>query len=113
MRSNRRTIFLKIIVFVAAALLIVQIPFAYRAWLVGTVAEKISSSNPQPPIITRSDGLKEYVGVMHVHSVHRGELSDAYDEMLGAACDNQLDFVVLTEHYSTEFDTSAATLNGN
>lgn len=111
MRSNRRTIFLKIFIFVAAALLIVQIPFAYRAWKVGSVEEKIGSSHPQPPITARADGLKEYVGVMHVHSVHSGELSDAYDEMLNAACDNQLDFVLLTEHYSTAFDTSAATLN--
>jgi len=45
--------------------------------------------------------------------VHNGELSDTYDEMLNAACDNQLDFVVLTEHYSTAFDTSAMTLNGS
>jgi len=112
MRSNRRTIFLQILIFIAAALLIVQIPFAYRAWQVGSVAQKIASSNPQPPITTRADGLKEYVGVMHVHSIHSGELSDAYDEMLNAACDNQLDFVLLTEHYSTAFDTSAATLNG-
>jgi hypothetical protein len=112
MRSNRRTIFLKIVIFIAAALLLVQIPFAYRAWQISSMAAKIRASDPQPPIATRADGLKEYVGVMHVHSVHSGELSDAYDEMLGAACDNRLDFVVLTEHYSPAFDTSSATLNG-
>ncbi|HEY2847689.1 MAG TPA: hypothetical protein VGI80_07715, partial [Pyrinomonadaceae bacterium] len=112
MRSYRKTVLLKIGIFVALALLLAQIPFAYRAWQISSVAKKIVSTNPNPPIMTRADGLHEYVGVMHVHSVHSGELSDAYDEMLNAACDNQLDFVVLTEHYSTAFDTSAATLNG-
>jgi hypothetical protein len=112
MRRPRRSAFVQILIFITAALLIVQIPFAFRAWQVSTIAGKIASTNPKAPVATRSDSLHEYVGVMHVHSVHSGEISDAYDEMLDAACDNQLDFVVLTEHYSTAFDTSAATLNG-
>ncbi|MBV9240942.1 MAG: hypothetical protein JO314_02945 [Acidobacteria bacterium] len=113
MWSPRKKVLLKILIFIVAALLLLQIPFAYRACQISSVAQRIASTNPQPPVGSRSDGLTEYVGLLHVHSVHSGELSDAYDEMIDAACENQLDFVVLTEHYSTAFDTSAATLNGN
>ncbi|MFL6375385.1 MAG: hypothetical protein ACJ73D_12015 [Pyrinomonadaceae bacterium] len=112
MRTRRKPVLRQIIIFIAVALLLVQIPFAYRAYQLSSVAKKIASTNPQPPITMRADGLHEYVGVMHVHTVHSGEISDEYDEMLAAACDNQLDFVVLTEHYSAAFDTSTATLNG-
>lgn len=102
---------LKVIGILAAALLLLQVPFAFRAWQIDSVARRIRDSN----VVYRpaNGGVREYVGVIHVHSVSSGELSDAFNEMLDAACDNQLDFVVLTEHYSTAFDTSSMTLNGS
>jgi hypothetical protein len=103
--------FLRIIGILAAAFLLLQVPFAYRACQVSSTVNKIKeTSAPQTSPI--AGGVREYRGVMHVHSVHSGEISDSFDELLNAACDNQLDFVVLTEHYSTAFDTSALTLNG-
>ncbi|HEV7700538.1 MAG TPA: hypothetical protein VGO43_09955 [Pyrinomonadaceae bacterium] len=102
--------FLRIIGILAVAVLLLQIPFAYRACQVSTTANRIREANVQSSPI--SGRFREYRGVMHVHSVHSGEISDSFDELLNAGCDNQLDFVMLTEHYSTAFDTSALTLNG-
>ncbi len=101
---------LKVIGLLAAAMLLLQIPFAFRAWQIDSVTRKIADSDASRSLVI--NGPREYVGVIHVHSVHSGELSDAFDEMLNAACDNRLDFVLLTEHFSPAFNTSALTLNG-
>jgi len=88
--------------------ILVQIPFIYRCYRLGQVAERIRRSND-----TRSPGTaRDHKGVIHVHSTHTGEIGDSFNELLNASCDNQLDFVLLTEHYSTAYDTSAHVLNG-
>lgn len=88
-------------------------PFIYRRYELGRIAETIQTSNSasaeRPTDLTP---FREYKGVIHVHSTHTGEIHEAFDELLNAARDNELDFVLLTEHYSTAYDTTAVTLDG-
>jgi len=58
-------------------------------------------------------GFTEYKGVMHVHTSLGGHSTGTFDELIRAANANDLDFVVMTEHYDQNYDTSALTLNGN
>jgi len=111
MRYPRKRKLASVLVFVTLALILLQVPFAYRAWKLRSMAARIRSSDTRASF-TRSDDQREYVGLLHVHTSFTGEISRTYDEMLRAAADNNLDFVILTEHYSANFDTSAATLNG-
>ncbi len=101
----------KILLVLLGLFLLLQIPFIYRRYQLGAAFDRIRSTQNSRPSM-RPDGLNEYKGVIHVHSTNRGELSDAFNEMLYAACDTRLDFVILTEHYSTAYDTSAKTLSG-
>jgi len=80
----------KILLTLLGLCLLLQIPFMYRRHQLAAASDRIRSTQPVrvPP---RPDGLNEYKGVIHVHSTHRGELSDAFNEMLDAACDNKLD----------------------
>lgn len=49
---------------------------------------------------------------MHVHTFLGGHSTGAFEELIGAANANDLDFVLMTEHYENAYDTSALTLNG-
>jgi len=52
--------------------------------------------------------------VMHVHTSLGGHSTGTFEELIEAANspNNQLDFVVMTEHYDPSYDTSALTLSG-
>lgn len=49
---------------------------------------------------------------MHVHTFLGGHSTGTFKELITAANANDLDFVVMTEHYEENYDTSALTLNG-
>ncbi|HEV8592994.1 MAG TPA: hypothetical protein VGQ55_12890, partial [Pyrinomonadaceae bacterium] len=99
----------RITIFLLAVLLAVQVPFIYRRWEIGRVAKKIADT----PRTTYGDpNFKEYQGVIHAHTSLGGHSTGGFDELIAAANSNDLDFVLMTEHYSDSYDTSALTLNG-
>ena len=92
-------------------LLLAQIPFIYRRYQTGKLAEKIAHLDAQRTSYT-DPNFKEYKGVIHAHTTLGGHSTGSFDELIAAANANDLDFVLMTEHYSDTFDTSAQTLNG-
>jgi hypothetical protein len=99
----------------ALALLIlfvlVQLPFVYRRYQMGKTAEQIARADTQRTQLT-DDRFIEYKGVIHVHTSLGGHSTGTFDELIAAANANDLDFVLMTEHYTDAYDTSALTLNG-
>lgn len=92
-------------------LVLVQIPYIYRRWQIGKLAEKIDQL--QSARIAREDPIfKDYKGVIHVHTSLGGHATSGFDELIEGANANGLDFVVMTEHSSDLYDTAALTLNG-
>ena len=98
-----------ILLVLLAVLLAVQVPFIYRRWKIGQVAEKIAST---PRTEYADPQYKENKGVIHAHTSLGGHSTGSFDELIAAANSNDLDFVLMTEHYSDRYDTSALTLNG-
>jgi hypothetical protein len=86
-----------------------QIPFVYRRYRLGRLSNAIQQINsqrqPKP-----DDKFAEYVGVVHVHSFLGGHSAGNFEEIIAAAKSNQLNFVVMTEHTSANFNTAAMTL---
>lgn len=92
-------------------LVLVQIPFIYRRWQTGKLAEKIvqiQSARVEP----QNSAYTEYKGVIHAHTGLGGHSTSRFDELLDGAKANALDFVIMTEHVTPRYDTSALTLNG-
>lgn len=92
-------------------LAVVQIPFIYRRYVIGKRFEQIAAiqSGRNPAI---DANFAEYKGNIHVHTSLGGHSTGGFDELIAAANSNGLDFVVMTEHYSENYDTAALTLNG-
>ena len=95
---------------VLALLLAAQAPFVYRRYKIGQAA-RLAAASPrvERPADTR---YREYKGIIHAHTSLGGHSTGSFDELIGAANANGLDFVLMTEHYSDAFDTAALTLNG-
>jgi hypothetical protein len=89
-----------------------QIPFAYRRYRLGRLHGAISQLNSQRVQNPSDDTFTEYVGVMHVHSFLGGHSNGTFEAIIAGAQANHLQFVVMTEHVSRDFDTSAMTLAG-
>lgn len=101
----------KILLIALALLVAIQVPFIYRRYKIGQLAEKIAAT--QANRTTREDPqFKEYKGIIHAHTNLGGHSTGSFDELIAAANTNDLDFVLMTEHYADEYDTSALTLNG-
>ena len=106
----------KIILVLLAVLIAVQVPFIYRRHQIGKFGNrfdaraKLAIDTPAREI----PGYVEYKGVMHVHTFLGGHSTGTFEELIKAANapNNRLDFVVMTEHYEKEYDTSELTLNG-
>ena len=92
-------------------LLLAQIPFIYRRYQTGKLAEKIAQLDAQRTTY-QDPNFKEYKGIIHAHTNLGGHSTGSFDELIAAANANDLDFVLMTEHYSDAFDTAALTLNG-
>ncbi|MEO6588205.1 MAG: hypothetical protein ABIP06_02655, partial [Pyrinomonadaceae bacterium] len=101
----------KILLALLAVILLIQIPFIYNRFQTGKLADKIAllqnqRSNPV------NQNFKDFKGVIHVHTSLGGHSTGGFDELIEGAAANNLDFVVMTEHTSANFDTSVLTLNG-
>ena len=94
-----------------AVLVAVQAPFVYRRYKIGQLTRNIQEINAQRAV-NSMPGYTEYQGVMHVHTLLGGHSTGTFEELINAANSNDLDFVVMTEHYESAYDTSALTLNG-
>ena len=106
MRSKK---FILLVIF--TVLLLSQLPFAYRRYKLrrlNAAIQQLQSQRIQQP----TEGFTEYKGVVHVHSFLGGHSSGTFAEIISAAQDNQLQFVVMTEHIEKDFDTAAMTLQG-
>jgi hypothetical protein len=102
----------KLLLGVLLAVLLLQIPFVYRRYRLGRLHAAIQTLNSQRAPETSESAFKEYKGVVHVHSFLGGHSNGNFEEIIAAAKSNQLDFVVMTEHTSNDFNTAAMTLKG-
>jgi hypothetical protein len=92
-------------------LILAQIPFIYRRYQTGKLADKIAQLEAQRTTNT-DPNFKEYKGIIHAHTSLGGHSTGTFEDLIAAANANDLDFVLMTEHYSDAFDTAAQTLNG-
>jgi hypothetical protein len=99
-----------LILFVLVALS--QIPFAYRRYQLGRLHAAIQQLNSGRVVSATNDGLAEFKGVVHVHSFLGGHSTGNFEDITSAAQSNQLNFVVMTEHPSNNFNTAEMTLRG-
>lgn len=102
----------KIILILLGVLLLVQIPFIYRRYQIGQLSNKISELAKQSSEIKKDPNFNEYKGVIHAHTSLGGHSTGSFEELIAGANANDLDFVVMTEHTTEAYDTSALTLNG-
>jgi hypothetical protein len=109
-----------VLLILLAILVVTQAPFVYRRYQFGQLSEKIAEIRQQRAPSTpngaaqHSEGrrFKDYKGVIHVHTNLGGHSTGTFEELIAAANANDLDFVVVTEHWSDAIDTAALTLNG-
>ncbi len=101
----------KILLVLFVAILLIQIPFIYRRIKTGDRAAKIAQIQAQRVEKDHAE-VREYKGVIHVHTSLGGHSTGGFDELITGANANGLDFVLLTEHSSDDYDTAALTLNG-
>ena len=101
----------RILLAILAIILLVQIPFIYRRYQTGKLAQRIAELNAGRT--ERTDpNFREYKGIIHAHTNLGGHSTGSFDELIAAANANGLDFVLMTEHWTDSYDTSALTLNG-
>lgn len=101
----------RILIVLLVLLVLAQIPFIYRRYQTGKLAEKIASLDAQRTTY-QDPRFREYKGIIHAHTNLGGHSTGSFDELIAAANANDLDFVLMTEHYSDTFDTADKTLNG-
>jgi len=102
----------KILIVILGLIILSQIPFAYRRYRLRRLRNTIQQLAVQRVPPTPENEYVDYKGVIHVHSFLGGHSTGTFAELIAAAKANQLDFVIMTEHPESEFDTSAMTLNG-
>ncbi|MCA1619453.1 MAG: hypothetical protein LC795_09125 [Acidobacteria bacterium] len=102
----------KIALALLALLLLSQAPFACRRYRLGRLGAAVDALNRARAAAPADEPFAEYAGVFHVHSSLGGHSTGKLDEIVSAAGDQRLAFVVMTEHPSPHIDTSAATLRG-
>src|SRR6266849_1501043 len=102
----------KLVIILIVLIAISQIPFAYRRYKLARLHSSIEQLNSQRAANSSDSTFAEYKGVMHVHSFLGGHSTGTFEEMIAAAHANNLDFVVMTEHPSKNYDTAAMTLSG-
>jgi len=99
--------------FLLALLAISQIPFIYRRYKLGRLQAAIQQLNSQSVRSEKIGDPAEFKGVIHVHSFLGGHSTGNFADIISAAQANQLNFVVMTEHPSPNFNTAEMTLKGN
>lgn len=109
-----RSILKKLLFFVIAVIVAIQIPFIYRRYQIAQLGNKVIEMQKTAADLPKREnpGYTDYKGVFHVHTFLGGHSTGTFAELISAANANELDFVVMTEHYENAYDTSALTLNG-
>jgi hypothetical protein len=103
----------KIILILLVVVVLSQLPFAYRRYKLGRLHAAIQQINSQRKLDQKTDdAYTEFKGVIHVHSFLGGHSTGTFEDIIAAANANQLNFVIMTEHPSKNFDTAAMTLKG-
>ena len=102
----------KIALVLLALLVVSQVPFAWRRYKLGRLADAVAAVNASRVSATTEDPFEEYAGVFHVHSSLGGHSPGRLEEIVRAAKSERLAFVVMTEHPSSLVDTAQATLRG-
>lgn len=102
----RTKIFLGFIVIIA----LLQVPFIYRRYQISKLSEDLAKLNAERVEVTSN--FRDYKGIIHAHTSLGGHSTGHFEELIKAAQANDLDFVIMTEHTSEFFDTSALTLKG-
>src|SRR5688500_7001037 len=92
-------------------LLLAQLPFVYRRYRLGRLADAIAALEAEraaapPP----ADAHADHAGVFHVHSSLGGHSTGTLPEIVRGAQANRLAFVVMTEHPSASVNTAEAPL---
>ena len=101
----------KILLVLFFVILLAHIPFIYNRYQFGNLHEKINQLQNQKTSLSNQN-YNDYKGVIHVHTFLGGHSTGTFEELILGAKANNLDFVVMTEHTSELFDTSATTLQG-
>lgn len=113
MKLTRMSSVKNVLLVVIVLFLVLQIPFAYRRYKLGRLNAAIQSVNSTRLSKEKNlDSFQEYKGVMHVHSFLGGHSTGTFQEIIAGAKANGLDFVIMTEHVESSFDTSSLTLSG-
>jgi hypothetical protein len=102
----------KIALALIGLLLLLQVPFAYRRYRLGRLSAAIADLNAQRTAAPPDDEFDDYAGVFHVHSALGGHSTGTFEEIVRAAKDNRLAFVVMTEHPNAFVNSAEATLRG-
>jgi hypothetical protein len=101
---------------IALALFVVallsQVPFAYRRYRLGRLGAAVDAVNSVREGVPPEDGYEDYAGVFHVHSALGGHSTGRLEDIVRAAKDDGLAFVLMTEHPSPIVNTAGATLSG-
>jgi hypothetical protein len=102
----------KLLLVLLIILLCSQAPFAYRRYRLKRLQTSIRQMESLRVTNEAASDYVDYAGVIHVHSSLGGHSTGTFSELIASAKANNLDFVIMTEHPQTGFDTSAMTLNG-
>ena len=102
----------KIALVLLGVVLLSQLPFAWRRYRLSRLQTAIQQVAGQRFAAQPNNGLRDYKGVIHVHSFLGGHSTGSFDAIIAAAKANELDFVIMTEHPAKDFDTAAMTLQG-
>jgi hypothetical protein len=92
-------------------LVLSQLPFVYRRFQLRALRAKIQELNASRSV-NQPDAYADYKGVSHVHSQLGGHSTGSFADIIEAARQNELSFVVMTEHPSATIDTAEMTLRG-
>lgn len=90
--------------------LLAQLPFVmnrYKTARLASEVERLNGKREKRP----ANGYRDVKGVIHVHSFAGGHSTGTYFELIDAARENSLDFVLMTEHVTDLFDSSAKSLD--
>ncbi len=102
----------KFLLVLLVLLLVSQTPFAYRRYRLGQLSKTITALDSTRARTITDARYREFKGVVHVHSFLGGHTNGQFEEIIRAARENELDFVVMTEHTERQVDTASATLKG-
>ena len=101
----------KIILILFAVILLAQIPFIYDLIKTRSLFYKIAELQ-NSKVNSNDSNYNEFKGIIHAHTALGGHSTGTYEELLAGAVENQLDFVVMTEHTTENFDSSAIGFKG-